>query len=138
MPRAKKTACISTGGYYQARALFAPQAPPEEEVMVISDDEEVPMLVVDITEEDEEEWVTSPAPAPVPEPLLEEAVQVPAPAAPEVEDEPRWTSTYHFKYASDMAYYHSLLLNLIEYYPDLNATITYYCVEHTHPLEATY
>ena len=48
--------------------------------MVISNDEEVPMLeedpvlVEDITEENEEEWVASPAPAPAPEPLLEEAV----------------------------------------------------------------
>ena len=56
-----------------------------------------------------------------------------------MEDEPGWTSTYHFKYASDMAYYHSLLLNMLEdYYPDLNANVTYYCAEHTHPLEATY
>ena len=62
-----------------------------------------------------------------------------APAALEVEDEPGWTSMYHFKYASNMAYYHSLLLNMLEdYYPDLNATIKYYCAKHTHPLEATY
>ena len=27
---------------------------------------------------------------------------------------------------------------LEDYYPDLNATIKYYCAEHTHPLEATY
>ena len=57
MHRAKKTACISTGCYYLAHALFAPQA-PQEEVVVISDDEEVPvleedpMLVEDINEED--------------------------------------------------------------------------------------
>jgi len=108
--------------------------------VVISDDEEVPMLeedpvlLEDITEEYEEEWVASPAPVAAPEPLLEEAVQVPAPAAPEVEDEPGWTSTYLFKYAPDMAYYHSLLLNMLEdYYPDLNASIKYYCAEHTHP-----
>ena len=83
MPRAKKTARISTGGYYPARALFAPQA-PRKEAVVISDDKEVPvleedpMLMEDITKEDEEEWVASPAPAPAPalalEPLLEEAV----------------------------------------------------------------
>ena len=58
MPRAKKTAHISTEGYYPARPLFAPVASPEEEVVVISDDEEVPvleedpMLVEDINEED--------------------------------------------------------------------------------------
>jgi hypothetical protein len=127
MPLAKKTACISTGGYYPARALFAPQAPQEEEVVVISDDEEDPALMEDITEEDEEKWVASPTPAPAPapapalvpapapEPLLEEAVQVLAPAAPEVEDEPGWTSTYHFKYAPDMAYYHSLWTTIIDW-----------------------
>ena len=70
---------------------------PWEEVVVISDDKEVPvleedpMLMEDITKEDEEEWVASPAPAPAPAPMLvpapvleslpEEAVQVPAPAA---------------------------------------------------------
>ena len=92
MPHAKKPARISTRGYNLARALFAPQA-PQEEVVVISNDEEVPMLeedamlVEDFTEGDEEEWVASPALAPAPKPLLEEAVQVPAPAAPEVEDE---------------------------------------------------
>ena len=101
--------------------------------------EEGPVLVEDITEEDEEEWVASLAPAPAPEPLPEEAVQVPALAAPEVEDEPGWISTYHFKYAPDTAYYHSLLLNMLEdYCSDFNATLTYYCAEHTHPLEATY
>ena len=54
-----------------------------------------------------------------------------------MEDEPGWT--YYFKYALDTAYYHSLLLNMLEdYYSDLNASIKYYCAEHTHPLEATY
>jgi hypothetical protein len=52
----------------------------------------------------------------VPKPLQEEAVQVPSPATPEVEDEPGWTSLYHFMYAPDMAYYHSLLLNMLEDY----------------------
>ena len=47
MPRAKKTARISTGGYYLARALFAPQAPQEEQIVVISDDEEVTVLEED-------------------------------------------------------------------------------------------
>ena len=68
----------------------------------------------DFTEEDEKEWVSSPAlaPAPAPTPALE------------VENGPGWTNTYHFKYALDTSYYHSLLLNMLEdYYPDLNATI---------------
>jgi hypothetical protein len=57
MPHAKKIARISTGGYYPARALFAPVV-SSEGVMVISDDKEVPvleedpMLMEDITEED--------------------------------------------------------------------------------------
>jgi hypothetical protein len=103
------------------------------------------MLVDDITEEDEEVWVASPAPAPVPaptlapEPLLEEAAYVPPPVALEVENEMGWTHKYYFKQAQDTAYYHSLLTNMFEdYYLDLNASIKYYYVEYTHPLEASY
>ena len=102
MPRAKKTARMSTGGYYPTCALVAPQAPQEDQIVVISDDEEIlvleedPVLVEDFIEKDAEEWITStalaPAPAPVPAPALEphpeEVVQVPAPVAPEVEDGP--------------------------------------------------
>ena len=131
--------------------------------MVILDDEEELVLEEDlvlggdITKEDKKEWVIAPAPAPAPvpalapaptpapalapalEPLLEEAAHVPPPVAPEVEDEMGWTHKYYFKQALDMAYYHSLLTNMLDdYYLDLHASIKYYCAEYMHPLEDTY
>ena len=52
MPRANKTARISTGGYYPPRGLYESMEPCEEE--------------------SQEQEVDSPAPAPIPKPFQEE------------------------------------------------------------------
>jgi hypothetical protein len=64
-----------------------------------------------------------------------EEEQVMAPA----EEEPGWTRTYIYKHTPATAYHHTLLRNmLLDYYPDMHASIQYYCAEYTHPTEATY
>ena len=57
MPRANKTARISTGGYYPPHGFYEPMEPREEE-------------------EPQEQEVDSPAPAPMPKPLQEEPKEV--------------------------------------------------------------
>ena len=58
MPRAKKTARISTGGYHPPRALYEPMEPCEEEIVVVEDIDEDSKeefeLDVDTEEEEEE------------------------------------------------------------------------------------
>jgi hypothetical protein len=64
---------------------------------------------------------------------------VPSPAVPEEPEEMGWTTKNKFKEASEDAHYHNLLTTmLVEYYPDLAASVKYYCAEHQHPVEATY
>jgi hypothetical protein len=148
-------------------------APPPE-VVVISDDEEEapmleeeelmlmeedPMIVEDITgHEDDDDWITEPAPAPLVSPLSALPAPAPAPAslpvpapspiAPSVEgvqemvpaeEEPGWTRMYIYKHAPATAYHHNLLRNMfLDYYPNMHASIQYYCAEYTHPTEVTY
>jgi hypothetical protein len=50
-----------------------------------------------------------------------------------------WTTRNKFKEASGDAHYHNLLTTMLaEYYPDLAASVKYYCTERKHPVEATY
>jgi hypothetical protein len=50
-----------------------------------------------------------------------------------------WTTRNKFKDAPEDAHYHNLLTTVpAEYYPDLAATVKYYCADHKHPVEATY
>jgi hypothetical protein len=50
-----------------------------------------------------------------------------------------WTTRNKFKDTPEDAHYHKLLTTVLaEYYPDLAATVKYYCTEHKHPVEATY
>jgi hypothetical protein len=64
---------------------------------------------------------------------------VPSPAALEELEEIGWTTWNKFKDAPEDAHYHNLLtIVLAEYYPDLAATVKYYCAEHKHPVEVTY
>jgi len=59
MPRAKKTARISTGGYHLPRALYEPMELREEEIVVVEDtdedSEEDLVFEVDAAEDEEEE-----------------------------------------------------------------------------------
>ena len=66
-----------------------------------------------------------------------------APAVPEVvsleEEDPGWTTTIHYKYPSQTAYFHNLLREMLDtYYADKEIGIRYCCAEYTHPYEATY
>jgi hypothetical protein len=86
--------------------------------------------------------VDAPVPAATP-PLASQAASaptpVPSPAAPEKSEEMGWTTRNKFKEASKDAHYHNLLTTMLaEYYPDLAASVKYYCAEHQHPTEATY
>jgi hypothetical protein len=126
----------------------------EPEVVVISDaDEEEPMEV----EVKPPTPTDAPASTPVvvPIPLVDASVPaaIPAPpssaasastpmpplAAPEAQEEMGWTTRNKFKDAPEDAHYHNLLTTVLaEYYPDLAATVKYYCAEHQQPVEATY
>ena len=85
MPCANKTARISTGGYYPPCALYEPMEPHEEKIVVVEDadedSEEELVLVEDVLEDEDEEpqeqEVDTPALAPAPEPLQEEAEPTP-------------------------------------------------------------
>jgi hypothetical protein len=86
--------------------------------------------------------VDVPVPAATPPPASQAAsapTPVPSPAAPEELEEMGWTTKNKFKDTSEDAHYHNLLATLLaEYYPDLAASVKYYCAEHKHPMEATY
>ena len=132
MPRNPKTTRLSTVGY---RAMFTPRAPRvEKEIVVISDDEVEPLV-----EEDEEGMATlTPAPAPAPTPTaaqvyaiaatpMESSATSPTPvpplAVPMVDEEMGWKCKYYFKQALEMAYYHTLLTQVLDdYYTDLHAS----------------
>ena len=148
MPRNPKTARLSSAGY---RAMFTPRAPQEEkEIVVISDDEVEPLI------EEDEEWMATPTPAPAPAPTLAVApvyaiaatptkssatspTLVPPPAVPVVDEKMGWMCKYYFKQAPEIAYYHTLLTQVLDdYYTDLHASINYHCAEYQHPLEATF
>jgi hypothetical protein len=74
--------------------------------------------------------VDAPVPAATPPPasqLASAPTPVPSPTAPEARNK--------FKDAPEDAHYHNLLTTVLaEYYPDLAATIKYYCAEHKHPV----
>ena len=102
---------------------------------------------------DNEEMAT-PTPAPTPTPAIapvypvvatpkESSATSPTPmpslAVPVVDEEIGWKCKYYFKPAPETAYYHTLLTHVLDdYYPDLHASISYYCAEYQHPLEATF
>jgi hypothetical protein len=81
-------------------------------------------------------------PAATPPPASQAAstpTPVPSPATLEESEEMGWTTRNKFKDAPEDAHYHNLLTTVLaEYYPDLAATVKYYCAEHKHPVEATY
>jgi hypothetical protein len=159
MARTRETAHKSVGAGLPPRVLF-PEEAPVPEIVIISDDEEEPMmmdeepmeedtvLLVNIIGHEEDDGEPAPAaPTPplfaTPAPAL--AASVPASPTPapadeeEPEEEPGWTRTYIYKHAPHMAYHHKLLNDMLQdYYADLNTGIQYYCVEYTHPTEATY
>ena len=139
MPCNPKTTRLSTVGY---RAMFTPRAPQvEKEIVVISDDEE---------------WMATPTPTLAPALTLAVApvyaavatlaessatspTPVPSLVVPMVDEEMGWKCKYYFKQASEMAYYHTLLTQVLDdYYTDLHASINYHCAEYQHPLEATF
>ena len=148
MSRDPKAARLSTAGY---RAMFTPRAPQaEREIVNISDDKVEPLAEVN------EEWMTTPTPtlAPAPTPAVAPVyavaatptessatspTPVPPPAVPVVDEEIGWTCKYYFKQAPEMAYYHTLLTQVLyDYYTDLHASINYHYAEYQHPLEATF
>ena len=134
MPRANKTACISTGGYYPPHGL---SMEPHEE------------------EEPLEQEVDPPAPAPTPELFQEE----PKEESKEVEvvvlsddddgedtvqeDQPTpamgWTTKIWYKLGCESSISHHRLMGILQtYYVDWDTALEYVCNEHTHPLEDTY
>jgi len=162
MPLVTRSLRTSTRSYI---SQFTPQS--SQAVVDISDDETVPMDEEDpvrVTEVDEdvENWMDSPAaaaPAPPTAPAPPAVLVAPlaptppassvapaAPAVPEVvspdgpkEEDPRWTTTIHYKYPSQTAYFHNLLREMLDtYYADKEIGIRYCCAEYTHPYEATY
>jgi hypothetical protein len=86
--------------------------------------------------------VDAPVPVATPPPASQAAsapTPVPSPAASEEQEEIGWTTRNKFKEAPKDAHYHNLLTTMLaEYYPDFAASVKYYCVEHKHPVEATY
>jgi hypothetical protein len=86
--------------------------------------------------------VDAPVPAATPAPTLSVAsasTPVPPSVAPEVQKEMGWTTRNKFKDAHEDTHYHNLYTTMLaEYYPELAATVKYYCAEHKHPMEATY
>jgi hypothetical protein len=123
------------------------------EVVHITDDEEEPMKVETYSATASDGSASTPVavpiqpvnasvPAATPPPASQAAsapTPVPSPAALEEPEEMGWTTRNKFKDAPEDAHYHNLLTTLqAEYYPDLAATVNYYCVEHKHPMEATY
>ena len=127
------------------------------------DDKEDPMLVEEV-DKDDEDWMDSPAlvapvlpPTPAP-PAIPAAPTAPAaptsPVSPTAraptvvpdivspndpkEEDPGWTTTFHYKYHSETTYYHNLHREMLDtYYADLETSIRYRCAKYTHPYEAT-
>ena len=136
MPRANKTARISTRGYYPSCGLNESMEPREEE-------------------EPQEQEVDSPAPAPTPEPFQEEPeeeereeVEVVVLSDEEEEDAVQedqptpaigWTTKIWYKPGCESSISHHQLEGILHnYYANQNAAMEYVCDEHTHPLEDTY
>ena len=138
MPRANKTARISTGGYYPPRGLNEFMEPHEEE-------------------EPHEQEVDSPTPAPSPK-LFQEEPEEEEPKEVEVillsdddddeedaiqEDEPipplGWTTKVWYKLGCESSISHHRLVGILQtYYANWDAAVDYVYNEHTHPLEVTY
>jgi hypothetical protein len=123
-------------------------------VLHITDEEEEEPMEVEAYSATSSNGPTS-TPVAVPIPLVDAAVlavtpppasqvasaptPVPSPAAPEEPEGMGWTTRNKFKDAPEDAHYHNLLTTVLaEYYPDLAATIKYYCAEHKHPVEMTH
>jgi hypothetical protein len=140
-------------------AAPAPPAPPAvplvvPEVVHITDDEEEELMEVEASSATKSDGpastpvaipippVDAPVPAATPPPASQAAsapTLVSSPTAPEEPEEMGWTTRNKFKEASENAHYHNLLTTMLaEYYPNLAASVKYYCVEHQHPVEATY
>ena len=114
MPRANKTACISTGGYYPPHGLYEPMEPHEEEPQ----EQKVDSL--------------APAPAPMPEPLQEEPKVEEDVEVVELEDEEEdavqehepapatgWTSKFYYKLGCESSVSHHRLKGILQtYYND--------------------
>ena len=137
MPRANKTARISTRGYYPPHGLYESMEPHEEE-------------------EPQEQEVDSLAPTPMPEPFQEEPEEE-EPKEVEVivlseddekedviqEDQPTpamgWTTKIWYKPGCESSISHHRLMGILQtYYVDWYAAVEYVCEEYTHPLEDTY
>ena len=109
MPRANKTTCISTGGYYPPRGLFEPMEPHEEEPQ----EQKVDSL--------------APAPAPMPEPLQEEPKVEEDVEVIELEDDDEedtvqqdepapsvgWTTKFYYKPGSESSVLHHRLKGIL-------------------------
>jgi hypothetical protein len=124
------------------------------EVVHITDDEEEELIEVEASSATASDGpastpvavpippVDAPVPAATPPPVSQAAsapTPVPSPAAPEEPEEMGWTTRNKFKEASEDAHYHNLLTTMLaKYYPDLAASVKYYCAEHQHLVEATY
>ena len=137
MPRANKTARISTRGYYPPHGLYESMDPSEEEEL-------------------HEQEVDSQTPAPTPEPFQEEPKEE-EPEEVEVvvlsddeeeedaiqEDQPTptmgWTTKIWYKSGCESSVSHHRLMEILHtYYTDQDVAMEYVCEEYTHPLEDTY
>ncbi|XP_066361224.1 uncharacterized protein [Miscanthus floridulus] len=131
MPRAHKTARMSTGGYY----------PPQD--LSIDTEEEEPL-------EPELDSPTPPTPESTPElaqndPQEVEIVDLSGNEEEDIveEDEPippfGWTIKVWYKPGCEFSISHHRLMSLLQtYYSDWDAAVEYACEEHAHPLEDTY
>ena len=131
MPRASKTARISTGGYYPPHGLS--MEPEEEE-----------------PQEQEFDLPTPPTPVPTPKPVQEEPQEVKVVHLSDddeedvaEEDEPilplGWTIKAWYKLGCESSVSHHRLMSMLQtYYSDWDVAVEYVCEEHTHPLEDTY
>jgi hypothetical protein len=142
---------LSVAAYH---AQFTPAPQVEPEVVVIPDEEDEEPMEVEmkpLTSTDAPAStpvavpippVDAPVPAATPAPTSSVAsalTPMPPSAASEAQEEMGWTTRNKFKNAPEDAHYHNLLTTVLaEYYPDLTATVKYYCAEHKHPVEATY
>ena len=108
MPRANKTACISTKGYYPPRGLYESMEPHEEEEL-------------------HEQEVDSPAPAPMPELFQEEPEEMEVVALSNddddeedaiEEDEPipplGWTTKVWYKPGCESSISHHRLMGILQ------------------------
>jgi hypothetical protein len=143
MARDRKTARISSGGYYPPRALHVTEEPQELEPQ---EQEQTPVTPVQAPAPPQEE----PEPEEDPEIIKieddeEEAnggVQPPPPSYEAPEDMPPapmgWTVRIYHRNGGNAVSHLRLVGMLTDYFADWHPAVEYVCWEYTHPLEDTY